>query len=481
MSYPSYETIEVSAPLAADIKESDNSVFVKGFASIESPDRDNHFAPASEFNVDTFLNTGTLLRDHKFIKDRYGNDRSAGVVRDAEPAYISGEEAEEYIISSSRSMDEINRLPKSKYPDLTIGDKGLFIVAEVINDLAKQEVISGELGAFSWRGIAHIEKSETEKHDVLRMIDLKEISLVHMPKHTSAAITLGKSDDFDQGEIIPNEIIKFKLAKSFYPNKETVSSFLKARGIEYTSITESESDFFAVVQDQADYDITKSYLVKLGDVSVVTASRLDKDTSTAETVGDTIETQVEDNTVSEKTPVAKSLRLCFVDETVLNKFFPNAVKDIIKSEQVENESGEVVTQEYVQVQISDEDIQALVVTPEAKTEEVAADAEQAEEVTPEVVTAEAPSEEAPAEDPLAKLLARLESLEAKLTAPAPVAVDSEKERESLVEVMKSEIIRELSKSISLPLTSREERVEVTKSADNSPKTDFELFSFMLRN
>jgi len=490
MSLPTYEMIDFSAPLAADIKESENSVFVKGFASVETPDRQNQFAPASEFNIETFLNTGTLLRDHKFIKDNYGNGKSAGVVREAEAAFISDKVGDEFIVSSSNSLEEINRVPVKKFPDLKVGSRGLFVVAEVIHPMAKEEVINGQLGAFSWRGLAQIVKGSDigKEYDLIKTIDLKELSLVHIPQNTSSVFMIGKSADFENEDYVPSEIIKFKLAKSFYPNIETAKSYLRSRGIEYTSMTENETDFFAVVQDQANYDVTKSYLVKLGDVSVVTACRLDNDSCNAEPVGDLNDTPVKDNTVSEKTQVAKSLRVCFVDEGLLDKYFPSALKEVIKSEEFTGENGEAVSQELVQVKLSEEDFEALKATkeePEASASESSPSEEAPEEAMAEE-TAEATTEE-PAESTESNLVAQLvqmqndflkrfDAFEARL-AEVKNEKDTIPEAE-LAESIKGEVIKEIATHFKLPLTSREQRKEVTKG-DSAEKTDVELFGHLL--
>jgi len=481
MSLPTYEMIEGSSALAADIQESDQSVFVKGFASVESPDRQNHFAPASEFNVDTFLNTGTLLRDHKFIKDPHGNDVSAGVVREAEAAFISDQEDDEFVISSARNMEVINRLPVKRYPDLKVGDRGLFVVAEVTNDLAKEEVLKGHLGAFSWRGLVQLVKGVDigQPYDLLKMIDLKEISIVHMPQHTSSALTIGKSVDFETSEAVPTEIIKFKLSKSYYPTVDVAKAYLQARGIEYTSITENDTDYFAVVQDQAQFDIEKSYLVKLGDVSVVTAARLDHDSSNAEQVGELNDIPVEDNTVSEETQVVKSLRVCLVDEGLIDKYFPNCKKEVLKSEEITNEEGEAAKQEVVHIDLQEADFEALQAAP----------AEPAKATEPAAEATQEPTQEPSANDALVAQLAkmqddfnkRFEAFEARLPSqeqeqdpPKQESAPAQESAEELAEAIKSEILNDLSGLLKINLTNREERREVAKG-DSGEVTDQDLF------
>jgi hypothetical protein len=499
-NYPEYSVLESFTPLAIDSTE--ESLFIKGFASVEVPDRANHFAAATEFNVDTFLVTGTLLRDHKFVRDRNGNEVSAGVVREAEPAYISERREDKWVVKSTRTLEEINTVSTNRFPDLEVGSRGLFVVAEVTEPMTQKEVRDGKLGAFSWRGLAQVVKGQD--YDVLKMIDLKEISIVHMPVNPASAYEIGKSEGFQEQEKVPTEIIKFKLSKEAYPDQDTVKAYLKAREIDYLSITENDTDFFAVVQDQAVFDVSKSYLVTVGNVSVVTASRLEKDSLNAELVGDLQDTPVEDiQTVSKNTQADESFRVCFVDEKVIDQYFPNCKKEVVKSE-ITDDSGETVSQEQVKITLSDEDIQELM--NQAKPEsEVEADAPaEGTEAEAEAVSEEAP--EAPVEEPVAdaeasaeesvqiQILRQLQDLtnklaEGKQEAPQEPAAEqevSEQDKKALVDALKSEIVKdvvgEVTKALgqhSLPLNSREERVETTKGEASAP-TDWDLFNFLVK-
>ena len=147
--------VAVTQEDASSLEETSDTVIIKGFASTDLLDRERDFVDPTSFDIPTFLTTPTLYLNHKPIVDSYGNDHEAGVVDSAVAAYISETSLEfegDWIVRSIKSDEYISHWPKSKAPNMTIGDRGLFIIARVTHPIAKEKIRSGAVGGFSWRG-----------------------------------------------------------------------------------------------------------------------------------------------------------------------------------------------------------------------------------------------------------------------------------------------------------------------------------------
>jgi hypothetical protein len=354
-------------------QESPDSIYVKGFASVESVDRVGDIVDPLEFNVDTFVNTGTLLRDHKFILDEFGNHRAAGKVRVAEPAEIYAESGDEFQIRSLRTKEHLTELLKSKHPELSVGTKGLFAVAEVTNPLAIEEVEKGLLGAFSWQGITS--KVRVGKTNRLKSVDLKELSLVHMPVNNQSTHVKIKDQD---AKMLINKlgVTKIKFRGTTYKSLGDVQTHLDERGIKPISIKESTDGFIAVLEDVNRFEVAKSVCIEMSDCDVIAAPFKDDDEDIllATFVGDE-QTPVEGKNDMEMdlsqdlNPVQKSFKFCVVDESILTKLFPNAGRtEVLKSVAVTLEDGEVATADVEELTITDEEVAALLNPPQAPAE-----------------------------------------------------------------------------------------------------------------
>ena len=160
----------------------DKSVKVAGFASVQHVDRDGDVAFAQEFDIETYLNSPALLFNHEMIKDQFGNQKAAGHVEMAVPAYIEKENPEDssvWIVKSIATDEFVALWPKEKSPQIEVGDRGLFVIAEVTHPEVVKRVKNGELGAFSWRGFSRATPNEFGGND-LKSIDLIEISVVNI-------------------------------------------------------------------------------------------------------------------------------------------------------------------------------------------------------------------------------------------------------------------------------------------------------------
>lgn len=363
--------------------QKDEAVYVKGFASVETEDRQGDIVDPMEFNVDTFVNTGTLLRDHKYIADPFGNHVAAGRVIAAEPAEIYKQENGEFSIKSIRTGDHITTLLEEKHPELGIGSKGLFVVAEVTNELAKQEVEKGILNAFSWKGWNY--GFREGKRTRLKSVDLSEISLVHQPVNNQS--TYVRIQDSD-AKILADRlrITKLKFRNANFASVKSVQEYLDKRHIKPLEIKQSSDGFVAVLEDVGKYEVAKSVCIASGECELIAAPLKDQedDFFVATNAGEEPETQEENGMSQDNAPVEsrKSLQFCVVDEAILQKLFPNATRlEVVKGATLALEDGEVADVEILSAEITDEEISALLNPPKAEetTEETSADETQAEE------------------------------------------------------------------------------------------------------
>ena len=69
--------LALSSPFTVD--KSTETRLVKGFMSVELPDRSDELAPAEEFNIASFMAKPTLMYNHKFWYDEMGNSVPIGV------------------------------------------------------------------------------------------------------------------------------------------------------------------------------------------------------------------------------------------------------------------------------------------------------------------------------------------------------------------------------------------------------------------
>lgn len=474
-------------------KPESEALYVKGFASVEIEDRQGHIVDPLEFNVDTFINTGTLLRDHKYISDAFGNHVSAGKVIGAEPAEIykadMREDGQYFAIKSVRTGDHITDLPAEKHPELSVGDKGLFVVAEVTNELAKAEVESGILNAFSWRGWNY----QVNEGDRIRLksVDLSEISLVHQPvNHQSTYVMIKGSDAKMLADNL--RVTKLRFRSNSFKSVDAVNDYLKARNIDPVTIKETEYGFVAVLDHQDKYETAKSVCIAGGDCELIAApvkdQNQDSNNFVATVAGEEPETLTGENGMSQDSEASQdrqSLRFCVVDEAILQKLFPNSARtELVKSATLALEDGEVADVEILEATISDEEIAALL------KEATEAEAPEATETEPE---ASAEATETVVEEPAQAPANIHEDIVAliKATADRQAAVDAKlaellKKDEDVKQVSEMDKLRqeleaakaELAQYIP-PQDEREERSESTKGTQTEASVG-NMFSFLFK-
>jgi Caudovirus prohead serine protease len=253
-----------------EVELGDNSVAIKGFVSVEKVDRQGEVAPPLAFNIPTFLNSGTVLVNHKFWKDKNGNSVAVGKVRQMHPAYISAIENDEFVVNDLVSKGFITNFPVSKAPELGVGDKGLFAFIDVTESDIAEKVKKGEYNSFSWRGLVTKGLEFGPNNEPIykfRHIDLWEVSLVNIPVMNQSTFVVSQKSVSDQTENL--YITQVLLPKSDF-EYQAVKGFLDSHGLSSDIVFDGKDYVFAnQVENLDDYDLAKSVRVKLGGTDVL--------------------------------------------------------------------------------------------------------------------------------------------------------------------------------------------------------------------
>lgn len=490
---------------AINIVDADDVVYVKGFASAEIPDREREIAIATEFDIPTFLATsGTLLVNHKPLKDEFGNETSAGKVERANAVYISNENPEnpaEWVVKDAFTDEFVDVHPKAASPNLSVGDRGLFVVARVSHPKTIEKVRKGDLRSFSWRGFSMRQVLDNSLKRLLQ-IDLAEISLVDIPCQNQSNFVSGEmiSDGmikWQEVDIAKHNIYKFRFSKMNY-SPSRVKEYLKAHNIQTDTLAEDGNFYYADVGEPSLLEVSKSIAIPVGDMCAIAAPISDDaiKMSRAEFVGEINTNPLKGNehmsetteTVVEKADAVQveAQNLYLLDLESIKSAFPNAVIELQNESQIGEMPVKIHSLEIpIEVETETEKSEATV---EAVAEEV------------EAVEAEAISDETSKNAELTSRFDKIEQVleillaekQAKVEAEAALATEAEIEAkvQEKVEAEKSAILEALKandaalkanedqkanlakqleafNSFVPAQNAREERVETSKSAPES--------------
>jgi hypothetical protein len=324
----------------------------------------------------------TLLENHKYLLDEFGNETSVGSVKEAFAGVVSSDTEDSWVISDLQTGIERNSVLKSRSPKLSMGDRGLFVVAEVTHPITLRKIKKGELGAFSWYGFV---QNTSEESGLVRlgMIDLVEISVVNIPAMSQAGFMVGKklgnkTEFYKQDSKVG--VSHFRFPKSKYTTDQVVS-FLKSRKVQSLSLLEDENFYFAQLDSVSRYDVAKSFAVPIGDTSVILAPKIEDNEVHAEFIGN-----ISLKEVSKMSEAKAAQSLYLVDEAVLKLHFPKAKIEVQKSMTLEDGTQLEVATLDVDA-IGDETLNVETET-QPEVEQLAETATEPEAVTsPEVVEA----------------------------------------------------------------------------------------------
>lgn len=269
------QLLDLYTPLSTRAVE--DVLYISGFASIEKIDRENEVVSPFEFDLATFMNCPQLLVNHQYVRGEDGADRAVGNVEKAVPAFIAGEnpsDPSEWIVKSLLDAEFVSFWPKNKSPKITVGDKGLFVVAKVTHKPTIRQIVDKEIGGFSWVGYSYQEK-DPAGFTKLKAVDLIEISVVNGPAMSQS--TLAITDDqhpllFKDVDLSKYDIYKVGFSKTAY-KLEDVRRYTKSLKLQ-ASVSENDSEFFLDVCGTDTLDSANSIAIHIADKCLIAAPKL---------------------------------------------------------------------------------------------------------------------------------------------------------------------------------------------------------------
>jgi hypothetical protein len=257
--------MDLSSDFVGDFSNSE-TVSLKGFASVETVDRDGEIVSPLSFNIDSFMNSPTLLVNHEYYTDKQGNRVAVGKVTKMSAAYISAESGDEWEIKDINTDELVGLFPKSKVPKLGVGDRGLFVEVDVTQPEIVSRVTKGDYGAFSWKGLTRKKTAVIDGEPVNRLseVDLWEISLVNVPANNQATFVKKNIGD----SIDDLYVVQVQVSKSRFKTPESASNFLLSHHLSVENMCD-DNGWYTVQQESPElYEISRSVRVRVNDDSV---------------------------------------------------------------------------------------------------------------------------------------------------------------------------------------------------------------------
>ena len=256
--------MEMSSNFIGDI--SSDVVSLKGFASVESIDREGEIVSPLSFNIESFMNSPTLLVNHEFFLDKNGNKVAAGRVTKMNAAYIASKSGLDWEVKDIKTDELVGLFPMAKVPEMSEGDRGLFVEVEVSHPEVVERVAKGDYGAFSWKGLTRKKASVVDGQPVNRLseVDLWEISLVNVPAHNQATY-VRKSVGGAYEDLY---LVQVQLSKGKFKTPESACDFLASHNLSVDNMRD-EKGWYCIQQESPDiYEISKSVRVRVNDDTV---------------------------------------------------------------------------------------------------------------------------------------------------------------------------------------------------------------------
>ena len=444
--------------------EPPKTLILRGLFSTSLTDREREFAEPTSFNLDVFANTGTLLRNHEFIKDAYGNKLPAGKVLKTIPVKIIQENpnnTQEWILKSLISEDIVAFWPKYKSPDLLVGDSGVYAIVEVTHQDVIKQVLNKELGAFSWSGLTHKiprDKNLTE----LAQIDLIEVSLVNIPANPNSTFVL--TDDTDPAlnleiKLEDCDIYGLRTDKAQY-DPETIKRVTKSFSTNTSTISENEDSLFITLGEADLVNPVKCFSFDLGEWTVFAAPKnMNKKHCKLETI--------KPNKLSEDKLMSKDVQdapAVIEDKVVAEKLYLLNIEQFMKA----NPKAVVSVQKTLTIGEAPVEISFIEFPASFEVEDEVVEDEVVETVVEDIVVEDVVVEpvvavvDAPKDDRLDKLTELVASLtNVVATSLAEKQVAQEKPVEKSLESIKLELAQEFEAKLA-KFKKDEEAVEVQR-------------------
>lgn len=253
-------------------KSIDAEGMVKGFVSVNNPDRSDDLVPPESFNLSRYRANPQLLVDHKLWKTSDGNCVPAGSVVEAKTAKVAdGEDPDRWAVLAEDGS-KIDSISKLRTPDLRPGLRGLWVKARVTQPGVWDMVKAGQLNAFSWRGMAKLAKAVVGNVErvITKEIDLWECSLVYIPDQFAAMFEVSKGvrGGTDLMSKAPAELQTLPVCKLLFASKffdqTTARDWLKSHGLVETDFTLKDGEFVSMQEGEDTFDAERMFSLSLG-------------------------------------------------------------------------------------------------------------------------------------------------------------------------------------------------------------------------
>jgi len=239
---------------AALEKSSASNHVVKGFVSLNNSDRSKDFISPEAFDLERFRVNPQLMYNHTFWKDASGNDHTIGNVEFVEVATVKEIKNKKNWGIFNDSGNQIDVFSKERGPDLYHGMRGLWAKARVNIDEVWEQVESGELNTFSWKGMVSFAKTliGDVTHYITKAIDIHEASLVFVPDNFAATFEVAKgvqygtdlvSKDSEMEDYELLHVYEMFFNSEFFASDVEVKSWLDSKRMNYTKIEKKDGGY----------------------------------------------------------------------------------------------------------------------------------------------------------------------------------------------------------------------------------------------
>ena len=240
---------------------------IKGFASLGNKDRSQDFVTPESFNLDRFQKNPQILYDHKFWRDETGNEVNVGRADFVSVATVADGGDVWHAVSDSGEI--IGAIQKDNAPDLFPGLRGLWTDITITIDKVWEQIKSGDLNAFSWKGLAALAQVVVGKSStvITKFIDLMEISVVHLPDNFAATFEIAKAADtgsekskIQAGPNLQEMFIHKVVFSAAHFTDVQAQEWLKNATFSITELSEESGVLSSLQREPGDFDQSQKFL-----------------------------------------------------------------------------------------------------------------------------------------------------------------------------------------------------------------------------
>ena len=236
VSYQAGNKFSVHTP-GADSEDEDCCI-VKGFVSVQTPDRSGDLVKPEAFDIASYMAQPAVLVNHQLWRNRLGNEVGVGVpVSLHEVKVRTSIEEGMWSIFDVNAKKEVDTFPKDRNPNIGIGTRGLYAFIRITDPDVNEMISNGELSGFSWRGMSkpnYVHDAKTNQtHKSYSYIDLIEITLATAPDNRASSFVVQK-----------DAIHSYRFDKKSC-TKATVAQQLAMDGLSYFKVVEDDNTYFA--------------------------------------------------------------------------------------------------------------------------------------------------------------------------------------------------------------------------------------------